>query len=175
MREGLIYTYTGDGKGKTTAGVGQLVRARGHNLKVCYVSFHKEPKRWGYGEFKSLKKLGVETFFFVKKHPHFYKGLSREALRKECQEALGYIKGKLFKKKYDILMLDEILVAVRDGYIKEVEVLELLESKPKALNMILTGRGLRKKISEVSDLVSKIRKVKHPFDKGIKGRMGIEF
>lgn len=174
-RKGLIQVYTGNGKGKTTSAVGLAVRARGHNLNVCYIYFHKDPKRWGYGEHKILKKLGIDVFEFAKEHPHFYKKIDKNYMRKECLKGLGFIK-KIYKEnKYDILILDEINISLRDEFLKEEEVLEILRTKPENLELVLTGRNAHKKIIEKADLVSEIKKIKHPYDSGIYGRKGIEF
>lgn len=174
-RRGLIQVYTGKGKGKTTAGVGLACRARGHNLKVCYIYFHKEPDRFGYGEIMSLKRLGVDIFGFAKKHPHFYKDMNSDGIRKECLEGLKFIKKNYTDEKHDILILDEINISVRDGFLKEEEVLDILNSKPENLELILTGRGATQKIIEKADLVSEIKKIKHPYNSGMQRRGGIEY
>jgi len=174
-RKGLIQVYTGDGKGKTTAAVGLACRACGHNLKVCYISFHKDPKRWGYGECKVLKKLGVDVFKFAEKHPHFYKNINSEDVRRECLKGMEFIKKIYREKKYDVLILDEINISLRDGFLKEEEFLDLLEKRPSSLDLVLTGRNATKRIIEKADLVSEIKKIKHPHDSGVKGRKGIEY
>ncbi len=173
--KGLIQVYTGEGKGKTTAAIGLVCRACGHNLKVCYIYFHKEPKRWQYGEYKVLKKLGVKIYGFAEKHPHFYKGLKTDVVRKECIKALEFIKRIYQENKYDVLILDEMLIVVRDGFLKEDEAMEILNSKPKNLELVLTGRDATKKIIEKADLVSEIKKIKHPFDYRVKARAGVEY
>jgi len=175
QRKGLIQVYTGEGKGKTTAAIGLACRACGHNLTVCYISFYKEPKRWEYGEHRVLKRLGVKIYAFAVKHPHFYKNISKEEVRRECLKGLEFIKRIYREDKYDILILDEILIALRDGFLKEEEVLEILDSKPERLELILTGRGASKRMIEKADLVSEIKKIKHPYDKGIQTRKGIEY
>ncbi|MBU4310239.1 cob(I)yrinic acid a,c-diamide adenosyltransferase [bacterium] len=174
-RKGLIQVYTGDGKGKTTVAVGLACRACGHNLKVCYVYFHKDPKIWEYGEHRTLRKLGVDTFGFAKKHPHFFKEIGPDEIRRECLEGLEFIKKVYQENKYDILILDEINISIRDGFLKEEEVLNILDSKPENLELILTGRGATEKIIEKADLVSQIKKIKHPYDFGVKRRKGIEY
>lgn len=174
-RKGLIQVYTGDGKGKTTAATGLAVRAIGHNLKVCYIYFHKYPEKWEYGEHRVLEKLGVDIFGFAKKHPHFYKEINPADIRKECLKGIEFIKRIYQEKRYDILILDEINISLRDGFLKEEEVLGILDSRPEDLELILTGRGSTEKIIERADLVSEIKNIKHPFDKGIKGREGIEY
>lgn len=173
--KGLIQIYTGDGKGKTTASVGLACRARGHNLKVCYICFHKDPKRWQYGEHGILKKIGVKLYGFAKEHPHFCKEISSEDIRYCCLKGLQFIR-KIYKQnKYDMLILDEINICLRDGFLKEEEILKILDAKPRNLELILTGRGVSKNIIKKADLVSCIRKIKHPFDLGIERRKGIEY
>ncbi|NWF51759.1 MAG: cob(I)yrinic acid a,c-diamide adenosyltransferase [Nitrospirae bacterium] len=174
-RKGLIQVYTGDGKGKTTAAIGLIVRAIGHNLKVCYIYFHKDPEKWEYGEHRVLEKLGVDIFGFAKKHPHFYKEIDPVDIRKECLKGIEFIKRIYQEKRYDILILDEINISLRDGFLKEEEVLGILDSRPEDLELILTGRGAPEKIIKRADLVSEIKNIKHPFDKGIKRREGIEY
>lgn len=175
MNQGLIQIYTGDGKGKTTAAVGLALRARGHNLKVGYVFFHKDPKRFGYGEIKVLKKVGVKVFGFAYKHPHFYKNIAASQLRRECLKGIKFIKTVCSNRSYDILILDEILISLRDRFLKEKEVLEIINLKPPGMELVMTGRGATRRIIEKADLVSIINKKKHYFDKGVAKRSGIEF
>ena len=99
--KGLIQVYTGNGKGKTTAAVGLACRAASHGLKVCYIYFHKYPRRWEYGELKLLEKLNVVIYGFAKKHPHFYKNLPVERIRKECLSGIKFIE-KIFQEKNTI-------------------------------------------------------------------------
>lgn len=175
MKEkGLIQIYTGDGKGKTTASIGQAIRARGHKFKVCFVYFFKNLKDFPYGEMEILKGLGIETVNFVPQHPHFHKNIRLQGIREECLKALESVK-EIFEKNYDMVILDEILIALRDGFLKEEEILELLENKPGSLELILTGRGATRKIIERADLVTEMKKIKHPFHRGVKERRGIEY
>ena len=173
--KGLIQVYTGDGKGKSTAAIGQAVRARGHGLKVGFVSFFKDPQVFGYGEFASLEKLGIKTFIFAPKHPHFYHDLDLNQVRQECRHALQFVEGLFQDTSWDMLVLDEINIALRDGFLTEEEILSLLAKKPERLELVLTGRGASAKIIEKADLVSEIREVKHPHSQGIKSRQGIEY
>ena len=172
---GLIQVYTGDGKGKTTAAVGLACRARGHNLNVCYVSFHKDPKKWGYGEHRILKKIGVAVYGFAQKYFCFDKSINADDIRRECLKGMKFIKKIYGEKKYDLLILDEINISVREGFLKESEVLDLMERKPKNLELVLTGRSATKKIIGRADLASGIKEIKHPYGSGIKGRRGVEY
>ncbi len=176
MKEkGLIQVYTGDGKGKSTAAIGQAVRAAGHGFKVGFVSFFKDPEAFGYGECKSLQMLGIKTFLFAKKHPHFYKELNLDEVYEECSRGLEFIKGLVHDQSWDMLVMDEIDIAVRDGFLKEEDVLPLLEAKPEKLELVLTGRGATERVIEKADLVSEVKEVKHPHSRGITGREGIEY
>jgi cob(I)alamin adenosyltransferase len=173
-KKGLIQVYTGDGKGKTTASIGQAIRAKGHNFKVCFVYFFKNFKDFRYGEIEVLKELGIETVNFIPHHPHFYKHITVERMREDCLKSLESIE-EIFNKGYDLVILDEILIALQDGFLKEKEVLDLLERKPESLELILTGRGATRKIIKKADLVTEMKKIKHPFNQGMKQREGIEY
>ena len=174
-KKGLIQLYSGDGKGKSTAAIGQAVRAAGHGFKVGFISFFKDPEVFGDGEYESLQKLGIKTFLFVKKHPHFYKTLRHDEVREECLKVVQFIKELFQDQSWDMLVLDEINVAMRDGFLKEEELLSLLEAKPERLELVLTGRGATERIIERADLVSEIKEVKHPYKQGIESREGIEY
>ena len=174
-KQGLIQIYTGDGKGKSTAAIGQAIRAAGHNLKVGFISFFKDPDVFGYGEYASLQKLGIPTFIFARKHPHFYKDINLDDVREECLSGVEFIKELFHDQSWDMLVLDEIDIVIRDGFLKEDEVLSLLETKPENLELILTGRGATKRMIEKADLVSEVKEIKHPYEQGISSRKGIEY
>ena len=174
-KKGLIQVYTGTGKGKSTAAIGQAVRAAGHGFKVGFLSFFKDPEAFGYGEYKSLEKLGIKTFLFARKHPHFYKELNPDDVCQECSKGLEFIKELILDPSWDMLVLDELNIALRDGFLEEADVLSLLDAKPDKLELVLTGRGVTEKIIEEADLVSEIREVKHPYSRGVKSRKGIEY
>lgn len=169
---GLIHVYTGSGKGKTSASVGLAARAISHNFKVCYIHFHKGLKE---GEDKILSKLGCDVFYFAKKHPHFDKNVQYEEIRKECLKGLEFIKEIYKENKYNLLILDEINISLKDGFVKEDEIKEILELKPKNLELVLTGRGFPESLIEKVDYVSEIKNIKHPHNKGIEERKGIEY
>lgn len=186
MENGLIHIYTGNGKGKTTAAIGLSVRARAHNLNVCWISFHKDIEKPPYseGEYKILKEIGVELHNFAGYCPFNNPYKSEEELfehaRKDCLNAIKFIKEKIYgyDENFDILILDEILISLREGYLNVNEILDLLNSKPKTLELILTGRCSEEKLKEiieVADYVSEIKKIKHPFSKGVGRRKGIEY
>jgi len=170
--EGLVQVYTGPGKGKTTAALGLGMRAAGHGYRVYMIQFLKSAKR--YGEYKSIKKIKnfkIKSYglkeFATPNTAKEYKRLSKNALK----HAIKMIQSE----KYDIVILDEINFAATLGYIKLEDVIQLIEQKPKSVEIVLTGRYASKKIIEKADLVSVIKEIKHPYQKGVKARKGIEY
>ncbi len=174
-RKGLIHVYTGEGKGKTTSAVGLCVRALGHNKKVCYVYFHKNPEKYGYTEINNLGKLGAKIYGFAKGHPFCDKEMKKNELKRQVEEGLKTIKQIINKELFDLVILDEILISVRDGFISEKLLVEFIKNKPENLELVLTGRGATENICKIADYVSHITKIKHPYDKKIKSREGIEY
>jgi len=173
MIKGLIQIYSGEGKGKTTAAIGQAIRAVGHDLKVGVVFFHKRINN--KGEYKILKQLGVDIFEAAPVHPCFDKGASTDEIRRLCLNGLQMV-DKLFKdNKYDVLVIDELNICLKDGFLKESEIIDLLKTKPQELELILTGRGVSRNLIKQVDLVSIIQPKKHPYNKGIKARKGVEY
>ncbi len=170
LKRGLVQVYTGNGKGKTTAAWGQAIRASGQGLRVGIIQFFKGK---GSGEAKMARKLKLDVYSFCPVHPFF--GGKREKLKKECGEGLAFAKRLVMSKKYDMIILDEINIAMRDRLIEVNDVLSLIKEKPKEVELILTGRGAPKKIMEAADLVTEMREIKHPYQKEIKGRKGIEY
>ncbi len=175
MEHGLVHIYTGTGKGKTTAAVGLASRALGQNFNVVYAHFMKRPELYGYHEIDSLKKLGATVFAFTDGHPFFNKEVKPEDLKKQVEDALVFLSGYLQSSQTDLLIMDEIIIAVRDGFVSEECILEFIDSKPKHTELVLTGRGATDKLIARADYVSEINKMKHPFDQGIPSRKGIEF
>lgn len=174
LRRGLVQVYTGNGKGKTTASLGLAMRATGHNHRVIIIQFMKGSSN--YGELKAAERLspqltirqfGLETFV-SKDNP------SAEDI-KEAQRGLEAAREVIFGGNYDLVILDEINVALDYNLIPLDEVLQFIKDKPAALELVLTGRYAHEQIIEAADLVSEINLVKHPFYNGVDAREGIEF
>jgi cob(I)alamin adenosyltransferase len=156
MSTGLIHIYTGTGKGKSTAAVGLCNRAVGHELKACYVTFHKNPEKYGYKELDSLRELGVTVLHFAKGHPHLDPTMDNDVIKQETQEGLKTVQELITSDSFDVVVLDEILISVRDKYLDESELLQFIQQKPKNTELVLTGRGATPKVLELADYVSDI-------------------
>jgi len=175
LKKGLIQIYTGRGKGKTTAAMGLALRAVEGDLKVCYVSFHKNCGGYNCGGAAMLKKIGISVYGFAEESICDGKNFNKDEIRNDCLKGLEAIKSIFKENKYDVLILDEIIISVREGFLKENEVLDLMESKPASLELVMTGRDASENIIKKADLVSEIKKIKHPYDTGKKARRGIEY
>lgn len=175
IEKGLIQIYTGDGKGKTTASVGQGIRACGRGLKVYMVQFLKSSDT---GEMNILQNIdGFDVFRFQKERGFFWT-LGEEEIKevqRETDMALEFIENTLRENTCDVLILDEIMGAISNGLIQIPNLLRILEQKPEGMEVIMTGRNVPKELEEMADLVTEMKKVKHPFDKGIGARKGIEY
>ena len=175
-RQGLILVYTGDGKGKTTAALGTVLRALGYDWKVLIIQFIKGS--WTYGEMKGLKRL--EPDVELKILGQGFVGIVDD--KKPIEEHIAAAKGALKtafedvqSDKYDLIILDEINVALNLGLIELAEVKRLLSTKPKRLHLILTGRNAHPEIIEMADLVTEMKEIKHPYQKGTLAQKGIDF
>ncbi|QMU54199.1 MAG: cob(I)yrinic acid a,c-diamide adenosyltransferase [Nitrosopumilus sp.] len=173
---GLTIVYTGKGKGKTTAALGIALRATGYQKKTCMIQFIKGS--WHYGEMHSSKRLEPE--FEVVAVGKGFVGIMDDKSPKEdheniAKEAVRISNEKIQSGKYDIVILDEINYAVNLKLVSVEDVLDIIKSKPKGVDLILTGNYAREEVIEASDLVTEMREIKHPFQKGIKAKKGIDF
>ena len=170
--EGLVQVYTGNGKGKTTAALGQAVRAAGRDKKALIVQFMK---KWDYGELHSLKLIPQITLKTYGTKDFVYKGKAKEVDFEEAKKAFTEgVEGAL-SGKYDIVIFDELNVALDFGLLEIQEVIGFLKNKPKAVEIIITGRNAPVEIIESADLVTEMKEVKHPFQQGVSARIGIEY
>ncbi len=171
--KGLVQIFTGNGKGKTTAALGTILRAAGYGLNVFIVFFMKGDYK--YGEFNALPKL---PNIVIRKSGfrQFTDPLNIKPEEKEqAESALAAAREATLSGSYDLVVLDEVNVALEYKLIELDEVVKLIEDKPPHVELILTGRYADNRLIEMADLVTEMVKVKHPFDKGIKARKGIEY
>ncbi len=171
--KGLVQVFAGNGKGKTTAALGTILRAAGHGLRVFIIFFMKGD--YDYGEFSTLARLpnvGVASFGFRQfTDPANIKPEEIE----QAGLALAAAREAVLNGHYDLVVLDEINIALHFKLIALDDVIKLIADKLPGVELILTGRYADPRIIELADLVTEMVKVKHPFDKGITARKGIEY
>lgn len=171
MPKSMVHVYTGNGKGKTTAALGLALRALGHGRKVLMIQFMKKNKK--YGEYIMMEKLArIKQFgtdeFVNQDEP-------RDIDISEAEAGMAYAEQMARSGDYDILILDEINVAVSFGLIPEDRVIDMIENRAECTEIILTGRDATDKLIEHADLVTRMEEVKHYFNSGIGAREGIEY
>lgn len=173
----MIVIHTGNGKGKTTAALGQAIRSVGEGKRVLMVQFIKGP--WKSGEDDSHKALSPN--FELRKMGKGFVGilndqLPREEHEKAAEEALGFARTEMDRKKWDVIILDEVNNAVHLNLISKESVLDFIrDSKQKIEHLILTGRDAPQEFIDSADLVTEMVDVKHPYEKGIKAQRGLEY
>ncbi|MFW9818923.1 MAG: cob(I)yrinic acid a,c-diamide adenosyltransferase [Candidatus Thorarchaeota archaeon] len=173
LKEGLIQVYFGRGKGKTTAAIGQAVRATGHGFKVYMIQFMKGNYR--YGEIEAIKN--IPNFELKQFGSPELIAEPNDFDKEEGQKAINYAKEIIMSDNYDIVILDEVGVAISMNVIHVEPILELIKNKPEKVELILTGGPkMHPKIKELADLVTEMKMIKHYYSsKGIAARYGIEY
>ena len=180
MERGFVQIYWGNGKGKTTAALGSALRACGSGLSVHLVQFMKNTSNPedSSGEIKAFEKFPNFSFKQFGAHKFFTPAQSPEekALHMEkAHEALSHLLSS-FNENYDIIIADEILYALQFGLLEEKDIIDLIKSRPKNKELILTGSYIPfPNIFDIADLITEMRKQKHPYDEGIRARKGIDF
>lgn len=179
LEKGLVQIYTGDGKGKTTAAFGLALRAAGQGNKVLIYQFLKPPSL-DIGERFALQ-LGAVRIRTEALHVPWDMSYSLEdkqavaRVQNAISEALEKITQTAEKRFYDVLILDEIIFCLSNSLVKLKDIKSLIDRRDPAVEIVLTGRGATKELIELADLVTEMKNIKHPFDKGQPARRGIEF
>lgn len=173
--DSCVHIYCGEGKGKTTAAIGLAVRAAGCKKRVLITRFLKTDRS---GEIHALSLIPGITVTPCKKSFGFYFQMTDDEKREAAvyyEELWKETVTKAVEEPFDLLVLDEVMAAMSFGFVKEEEVRRFLKGRPEGLEVVLTGRAPSEEIVALADYVSEIRKLKHPYDKGIRAREGIEF
>lgn len=171
---GLLHLYLGEGKGKTTAAVGLVTRAQGAGLRPLLVQFLKGRQS---GELASMQKLGVPVCRVAQTEQFLFQMDAEElaACKREYASCFAQAKEALLCGDYDVVVLDEVLDATTAGLVDEQELLETLRQRPPHVEVVLTGRQACGELRDMADYISEICAVKHPYQKGIAARQGIEY
>ncbi|MCK4655737.1 MAG: cob(I)yrinic acid a,c-diamide adenosyltransferase [candidate division Zixibacteria bacterium] len=174
--KGLVIVYTGNGKGKTTASLGMCIRAAGHKKKVKIIQFIKGT--WHYGELDGIKLLS--DYVELEQMGKGFVGIidDKEDISTHIQaaeKALERSREEMLSGKYDILILDELNVALKLNLLRIEAVLDLIKDKPERMHLVITGRDAHEKVIELANLVTEMREIKHPFQEGILAQEGVDF
>jgi cob(I)alamin adenosyltransferase len=172
-RKGLLIVNTGDGKGKTTASLGMVLRAWGRGFRVCVVQFIKaETGKWG--EVKAAEKLGIEWHVSGDGFTWLSKDIGETTAR--ALHGWEIAKQKISSAEYDLIVLDEFTYPLKYGWLNTSEVIEWLKAnRPPSLHLVISGRYAPADLVKYADLVTEMKVIKHPYDQGIKAQPGIEF
>ena len=175
LGKGYIHIYTGGGKGKTTAALGLGMRAAGHGLRVCMVQFLKSADS---GELEAVHRIGPHFAInrFEKSRDFFWKlnEAEKAEVKLEVGRAFAFARQTMQEDVCDILILDEVLGALRNGLLEIDQILALLRAKPDGLEIVLTGREAPPELVEAADLVTEMKEIKHYYRQNVPGREGIE-
>lgn len=175
LKKGQIQVYTGDGKGKTTAALGQGLRSCGRGLQVYMVQFLKGSDT---GELHSIEKLQplFNIFRFERKRGFFWQlnDQEKQELKEDIDKGFEFIKKVMVNNECDILIIDELLGVLGNKLLKVDEVVEALKHKPDTMEVIITGRNAPQEIINIADLVTEMKEIKHYFRNGMPAREGIE-
>jgi cob(I)alamin adenosyltransferase len=172
-KKGLTLVYTGNGKGKTTAALGVLMRAWGQDLRVVMLQFMKATTgKWG--EIRAAERMGVEIIPLGQGFTWTSEDLEKDrALAQQCWQRC---REKIESNNYDIVIMDEITYTLKYGWLDTEEVLTTLRSRNPALHVILTGRDAPEALIEYADLVTEMREIKHPYKtQGVMAQKGLDF
>jgi len=174
----MIHAYIGDGKGKTTAAIGLMIRAFGSGRRVGVIFFDKGSETYRHNELVVLDRLGIEYHITgnerMKPDGSFRFGVIDTDVA-EANRGINLALEMVRSGRYDLLVLDEALSTMTYGMLKKQSLVQLIESTPEELELVLTGRCDDEELLEKADLVTSMVKQKHYFDKGIKARPGIEY
>jgi len=173
---GLVHIYTGNGKGKTSAAIGLAIRAYGNGHKILFSQFFKSTST---GEINVLENLRPNVVIIrTSEIKGFTWNMNEEQIshaKKVVYETFDSVKNQVSKDNYDVLILDEIIGTLNNGFLSCEQVLDFLENKPQHLEVVMTGRNAPQELIDFSDYVSEIKEIKHPYQKGIHSRKGIEY
>ncbi len=171
--KGLVIINTGDGKGKSTAAFGMLLRAWGRDMKVGAVQFIKS-ESGKYGEHRALEKMGVEVIPAGRGFTWTSHDLDVDA--EKARHGWKTASEMILSGEYDVIMLDEITYPIRYGWLDASDIIDTLSRRPEMMHVVLTGRNAQDELVEFADLVTEMKMIKHPYEtQGVTAQKGVEF
>ena len=173
MKKGLLMVFTGNGKSKTTAAIGQAFRALGHGMRVCFIQFIKGS--WKYGEMEAAKRFEDLMEWHVLGKGFTWKSENLDEDIRIAREAWEFAKKAISSEKYSMVVLDEMTYLISYNMVDEDEIIDLLTKRPENIHVVVTGRDASQALIDAADLVTEMKEIKHPFSVGIKAQRGIEF
>ncbi|MEM4729046.1 MAG: cob(I)yrinic acid a,c-diamide adenosyltransferase [Thermoplasmata archaeon] len=171
-RLGMVHVYTGDGKGKTTAALGLGLRAVGHGLRVCMIQFMKGRNQ--YGEQRAVARLPNFELYQFGRRGFVRKGAPSKTDKALARRGLAFAREAVCSGRYDIVILDELNVALDWGLISLEDVLGLIRGKAPRTELVLTGRYAHPQVMELADYVTEMREIAHPYQKGYLCLKGVD-
>jgi cob(I)alamin adenosyltransferase len=172
-KKGLVEVFTGDGRGKTSAALGIVLRALGHNFRVCIIHFMKGS--YPYGEQEVLARLPGVTVRPFGRLSFVDPDNPEDEDKEEARKALQAAREAMLSGDYDLVVLDEVNVASAWRLVGLDEVIRLIKDKPEGVELILTGRYADRRLMKLANLVTEMVAIKHPFDEGIEARPGLDY
>jgi cob(I)alamin adenosyltransferase len=171
--KGLLLVFTGDGKGKTTAALGLTFRALGHGQRVSFIQFIKGS--WQYGELETARRFDDLLDFHVMGRGFTWKSDDLDKDIAVARQGWELARKVIADNRHQLVVLDELTYLISYKMVAEQEVINVLLSRDPQMHIVVTGRGASEKLIETADLVTEMKVVKHPYEKGIKAQKGIEF
>lgn len=170
---GLIALFTGNGKGKTTAALGLALRALGHGHRVCIIQFLKGS--WKYGELDAAEKFSPLLEFHVMGRGFTWKSDDLEKDKEAAKAAWDFTTRTIQENRHELVILDELTYLAHYRIIEEEAILTVLRHKPASMHICVTGRHASEALIQLADLVTEMREIKHPYQRGVRAQKGIEF
>jgi len=175
VEKGLLMVHTGPGKGKTSAAMGMAMRTVGHGGKVGIIQFIKGSGNWDTAERRILECFEDQVDFRIMGEGFTWETQDRSRDIEKCEEAWGVAKQWIADNAFDMVILDELNIALRNDYLDLADVLDVVTHRPEYMHIVITGRNAKQELMDAADLVTEMTMIKHPMRDGVKAQAGVEF
>jgi len=175
VEKGLLMVHTGPGKGKTSAAMGMAMRTVGHGGRVGIIQFIKGSGNWDTAERRILECFEDQVDFRIMGEGFTWETQDRSRDIEKCEEAWAVAKQWISDNAFDMVILDELNIALRNDYLDLAEVLDVVTHRPANMHIVITGRNAKQELMDAADLVTEMTMIKHPMRAGVKAQAGVEF